>query len=193
MDMIVAPPTWVFLWAVLLGAVLGLCYDVFRILRIAIPSGRILVFFEDILFFLVVAAATFEFYQLTTDGIVRGYVLLGELLGFALYYFTLGALVFKAATAIIHFIQKVVGLLVKILLWPFRKLAAPVLRKLGRWGNRRLRGLKNFCKKRKNSLQKKGNLLYNHNKPKSQKSVKRNEGKKKWRKKRSGRKKSRKT
>ncbi|EEG31243.1 putative spore cortex biosynthesis protein YabQ [[Clostridium] methylpentosum DSM 5476] len=193
MDMIVAPPTWVFLWAVLLGAALGVCYDVFRILRIAIPSGRILVFFEDLLFFLIVAAATFEFYQLTTDGIVRGYVLIGELLGFALYYFTIGALVFRAATAIIHLIQRIIGWLVKVFLWPFRKLFAPLIRKLVRQMKKPAARLKKLCKKRKNSLQKKGNLLYNHYKTKKAPPANRNEGKPKWRKRRSKRKKGKKT
>ena len=39
-----------FLLSVVLGCGLGLLYDIFRVFRVALPHGKILTFFEDIIY-----------------------------------------------------------------------------------------------------------------------------------------------
>lgn len=126
MYMTVAPQTWNFLLACLLGAFLGVCYDLFRILRVAIPPSKTSVFVQDILFAAITFICTFLFLQVITDGALRFFVLLGEFLGFIIYHFTVGVLVLKAATAIIRVIKRVLRFLllpfVKILRWMRKKI-----------------------------------------------------------------------
>ena len=53
MGISVSQQTMTFLQSLLLGAALGMLYDVFRILRLLIPSGKVISFVEDIVYFLL--------------------------------------------------------------------------------------------------------------------------------------------
>lgn len=79
-----------FLISCLVGAALGLLYDLFRIFRIIVPCSRLAVLLLDILFFILCTAATFLFLLLSNSGTVRFFILEGELLGAVLYALTLG-------------------------------------------------------------------------------------------------------
>ena len=79
-----------FLVACLVGAALGLFYDLFRIFRIIVPCSRLAVLLLDILFFAVCTVVTFLFLLLSNSGTVRLFILEGELLGAVLYALTLG-------------------------------------------------------------------------------------------------------
>lgn len=125
MEITVAQQTWEFLLAILLGAALGVCYDIFRIVRIAVVNPPALVIFEDIIYALVCASATLCYLISISDGRLRIFVLIGEVLGFVLYYCTLGVLVLKISKGIIGFIKAVIG-------WIWRVLCLPVIRLL-RW------------------------------------------------------------
>lgn len=75
-----------------MGFVLGLWYELFRIPRLILNSGRRAVFFQDLLFFLTAAVLTFLFSLAVMDGRLRFYLFLGEAIGFASYYRTVGRL-----------------------------------------------------------------------------------------------------
>lgn len=91
----------VFLYAMALGGALGAVYDVFRILRVAFGGQKTVVFIEDILFSALALVATFVFVVAVNRGELRFFVLIGELAGFSVYYFTLGRVVFTFSKAII--------------------------------------------------------------------------------------------
>lgn len=150
-----------FLLACLLGAGLGVLYDVFRIVRMAFWRGRLLIAVQDILYWVLAAVCTFLFMLMRSDGQIRFHILLGETLGFVVYYFTVGMIVFHASKFIINLIKKVLRFLYRIFIRPFVKLFAFIFQKV-----------KNVfvyigvkCKKmRQNSkmhLQQKDSLLYN--------------------------------
>lgn len=80
----------VFVRALALGAVLGLTFTAFSLFSLVCglrTVGRALL---DTAFFVLCAAATFLLTAAMDAGTVRGYVLLGELAGFAAYRVTLG-------------------------------------------------------------------------------------------------------
>ena len=103
----------IFFYACILGGGIGVIYDLFRILRIAIKPGTVSAFIEDIIFFVMLAVCTFFFLLKFTEGQVRFYVILGEGLGFLLYYFTIGSLIYKIAEIIISIIKKIVTAIFK--------------------------------------------------------------------------------
>jgi len=109
----------VFLYSLILGAVLGMFYDVFRIIRIALKSSTASVFIQDLLYFSSSAVICFVFMMKYNFGELRGYILLGALIGFAVYYRTIGKIVYKCASIIIKFITKVIRLTVRIITYPF--------------------------------------------------------------------------
>jgi spore cortex biosynthesis protein YabQ len=122
MGIYLADQTADFLRALLLGAALGVVYDVFRVLRIAFPQktafGRLAIFIEDLLFFTLCAAATFVFLMGAVQGRIRFFLLLGEGLGAVIYYFTVGSLVMKVAQAIIDGVRRVLAFMGRWLVMP---------------------------------------------------------------------------
>lgn len=106
MDITITSQTYLFFTSILLGASLAAVYDIFRILRIAIPSGSLLIAIEDIFYFLFCTFVTFTFILRTNEGMVRSYILLGEIIGWVLYYLTLGNLVISFSRKIILFFEK---------------------------------------------------------------------------------------
>lgn len=86
--------------AAVLGFALGAVYDVFRIFRVATRSGKVAVFFLDILYWLVCASATFIFLLVQNEGKPRFMAVLMIVAGAALYYATVGAIVIRRAAAV---------------------------------------------------------------------------------------------
>ena len=89
--------TIIFLQAILMGAVFGAVYDLFRIFRIAVPLPAGVIVAEDVIYFAFCGFMSFFLAMTVNFGQVRFFILLGELLGFLLYYLTLGVLVMKCA------------------------------------------------------------------------------------------------
>lgn len=57
---------------------------------------------EDLLYFLVCAAVTFGFALKDNSGQIRGYILIGELLGWGCWHLTAGELAVKIASGILR-------------------------------------------------------------------------------------------
>ncbi len=94
------------LYAVLLGIPLGFCYDLLRAVRLLIPHGKFIVAIEDIAFLLFCGGALLCFSVVLARGEVRGYYVLGTLLGFLLYHCTLGMLIVPLLRRILLLLQK---------------------------------------------------------------------------------------
>ena len=110
------------LYALLLGAALGVVYDVFRVLRLVGFKAFLLVFLEDILFFAICAISIFSFYMQFSDGKFRIYIFILAVTGFIIYFLTLGKLVFFV-------IQKIYKFVMKIIKWIYKKLVYPIIRR----------------------------------------------------------------
>lgn len=89
-----------FLWAVVLGAILGAVNDCFRVGRILWKRGNFWVFLEDLCFSFLASLLTILCLTRTNFGQVRLFLLIGEVLGFFLYFHTLGALVTRVAAVL---------------------------------------------------------------------------------------------
>jgi spore cortex biosynthesis protein YabQ len=157
----------VFVEAMIVGAVFGIVYDVFRIGRVAFRTPAIIVFAEDILFFAVCAVITFFFGLTVIDGALRLFVLLGELCGGILYPVTVGKLVLAVSTRIIEAIRAFFRFVI-------RKILVPAWALLLRVAALMLRPMMFFYKILKKTLQKAkirlktgSRLLYNHIKARS--------------------------
>lgn len=96
-----------FLLSLLLGAFLCVVFDFFRVLRLIGLNGKISVFIEDMLFFIIAAFCIFAFYMKITDGKFRLIVPISALLGFVIYRVTIGKLLFFVIKKIVNFIIKI--------------------------------------------------------------------------------------
>lgn len=130
MKEIISAQTMVFGYAVLFGMILGMVYDVFRITRIAFKHSTVVIAVQDIFYLLVCAVVTF-FYMLTvTQGQIRIFIFIGELIGWVFYYFTIGELVIGVSSAIIKFIKRLLAFLYKLFILPIFRLIHWFLRLL---------------------------------------------------------------
>ncbi len=82
----------VLLWSLLFGVCLGVVYDCLRGFRIFVPCPAVVVGFQDLLYFLFAAIASFLFIFEVNDGTVRLFILLAFFFGGLAQRFTLGAL-----------------------------------------------------------------------------------------------------
>ena len=118
----IADQTRLFLLALGLGFLLGIVYDLFRVVRMAFTMRRVGVFIQDVLFFLTCAAATFLFLLAVNQGEIRGFIIAGEGLGFLIYYFSFGLLAVRVSSFLVHAIHR----LFFVISVPFRALFSPL-------------------------------------------------------------------
>lgn len=94
------------LQALVTGVLLGVYYDAFRLLRRMISFTDISVAFQDIVFWLTSAVYIFFVCVRLNNGYIRIYFVFFALVGWGLYYFTCGKLVFKVLDIILGFFHR---------------------------------------------------------------------------------------
>ena len=101
----------------LIGAAVGGAYDVLRVLRLTLPHNSFLVAAEDIGFLGLYAVVLTAFSNAAARGEMRLYFAVGSVLGFALYFLTVG----RAVNATLRKLFSVIGAVLK---WFFRPIGA---------------------------------------------------------------------
>ena len=86
MEVMLADQTRAFLYAALLGAGLGLLYDLLRTIRILLGNGKWLTAGLDLFYCLAAALSFFTLTLLYGQGQVRSYTVAGAVLGAVLYF-----------------------------------------------------------------------------------------------------------
>ncbi len=97
----------VFLISVIFGAAYCLLYDILRILRTTVIKSKISVFISDILYWVVITFISLSFSLLFSKGEIRGYWLLGILLGFIISRLTVSKFLIFISEYIILFLRLV--------------------------------------------------------------------------------------
>lgn len=80
----------IFLLACGLGFLLGFYYEIFRSLRLASTHTVKRCILEDVFFCVTSALTSFFMFLALTDGLLNLYVFVGEILGFLVFYGSLG-------------------------------------------------------------------------------------------------------
>jgi len=122
---------WLFSATILVGAAIGLLYDIFRIFRKTAPHTGLAVQLEDLLFWLTATGLTFYYMLHRNSGEIRPFALLGIGLGLVLYFATISRLVLVVFVSVVNYIKKVVAVVIKILLVPVKYIASLLAIPLG--------------------------------------------------------------
>lgn len=93
------------LWAVILGAALGLLYEFFRLLHLLHPRVSWLIFLEDLLFCMLCTFGLLLLFFNLSYGRMRMYAFVFTAAGFVLWYFTAGKLFRKAVLLLVSLIR----------------------------------------------------------------------------------------
>ncbi|MDO5426195.1 MAG: spore cortex biosynthesis protein YabQ [Eubacteriales bacterium] len=91
-----------FLLSVLTGSVIGLGYGLIRAVRLEFPPGRFRMGAEDFLYWTAAGIAFFLVTFWKNSGMLRGFSLIGLLIGMILYYSLLDRLVVRAVAKVLH-------------------------------------------------------------------------------------------
>ncbi len=104
-----------FLYAMLLGALLGSVYDILRALRISVRHHPIAVAAEDFLFCALAGIAYYAFCVTFTEGALRLFLLAGILIGFGVYLASLGRIVCGILSRVFGLVTGFYMIVVKII------------------------------------------------------------------------------
>lgn len=150
-----------FLLSLGFGFLMGIFYDLVRIVRISISKSKKVILVFDLLYFVLLGFCSYLFFLVVNEGDIRAFLLLGEGIGFAVYYFSLGVVVFTASEKILSTTKKVISKIFKIIffpfIWVFKKLKT-LMEKFAKKWNKNSKKIKN---KSKFHLKLHKHLLYN--------------------------------
>ena len=117
-----------FLKSVLLGAVLGLIFDAFKISRLFIKHNVVAIFVEDVMFCIISSVITYSFMIDISCGQIRIFILAGELIGLVLYKLMLSKLLVTLIVNILNLLKQILNFVFKITFVPIYKLMLIVLK-----------------------------------------------------------------
>lgn len=98
---------FVFLWSILTGAILALIFDFFRLMRRKGNTKNIIVYIQDVIFWilamLIIVASAF----ITNNGELRGYMFIGYGIGAIFYILLFSKLFLKTLGTILDILEKI--------------------------------------------------------------------------------------
>ena len=87
------------------GICIGILFDIFRLSRKAIKTPNILIYIEDVLFWILTGTITLFVIITFTDGQIRLYMILMQILGTLIYFITISKYFIKINTKILNSIK----------------------------------------------------------------------------------------
>lgn len=147
----------IFLEALAVGAVLGGCWDVFRGIGLFLPKKSAVIIAKDFLYCIWAGFLSFAFLLDVNFGMPRMYIYFAELVGFFVWYLTVGKVNFKIMKFVAGIIRKAAGLIFS----PIIKLTCCILTVAKKHGEKTKKIFAKSLVKPKKLLKNNGNMLYN--------------------------------
>ena len=116
----VSNQAYVFLCSIVGGMAIALVYDIFRIFRKAVKTGRLITYAQDLLYWFIVAIIMFMTIYYSNDGEIRVYLFIGAALGVTLYTLLFSRMIMSSSLFIIRMTAKIIKTMVFILTYPVR-------------------------------------------------------------------------
>ena len=111
---------YLFLIFTLNGVCIGLIFDLFRILRKSFKTSNLIIYIQDILFWIFTGISIVFFMYNYSDGSIRLYMILGLILGFLLYLLTISKYIIKVFVFIICIIKRIIIRSINIINMPIQ-------------------------------------------------------------------------
>lgn len=151
-----------FLRSCLLGVILGVFFDLFRILRRSFKCSGVVIAAQDMFYCFVAGYVTFCFLLKNCDGRLRWFVFCGELIGWVIFRLTLGNLFVALGYGILSALIRLIKFIFHIIISPFLILWRVFGVKVKSFIKERFKYVKKVCQNRKFRLKKQAALLYNY-------------------------------
>ncbi len=105
---------YIFIMFILNGIIVGLLFDIFRIIRKTFKTSDFVTYIEDSIFWIMSGVFTLYFIFTFNSGEIRLYIFLGILLGIVLYILLISKYFVRVNTAILKIVLKMLS--------PFKKI-----------------------------------------------------------------------
>ena len=102
------------------GIIIGLIFDIFRILRKSFKTSDIVTYVEDILFWLITGIILLYTIFVFNYGEIRFFMFVGIFLGAMFYMLLISRYVIKISVTVIEILKKIITIIFKIIIFPFR-------------------------------------------------------------------------
>jgi len=109
-----------FLIFVINGLIIGLLFDVFRILRKSFKTSDLITILQDILFWILTGIIILYSIFVFNNGEIRFFMFIGIFLGAGLYMLLLSKYVIKFSVTIISILKKIISFILKIIFFPLQ-------------------------------------------------------------------------
>lgn len=116
MDNIILSQLYSLLIFTITGIIIGVFFDIFRILRRSFKTPDIITYIEDVLFWVFTGVFFITVLFKFNNGEIRSYVLLGLILGIIVYMLSISKYFIKINMAIIKIIKKILAYPIRIIL-----------------------------------------------------------------------------
>lgn len=114
--------TYLFMVFTLVGIAIGVIFDLFRILRKAFKTKDFVTYIEDVLFWIITGIIIIYAMYVFSDGELRFFMIIGIVLGTAMYMLTISKYVIKVSVFIINIIKRIIIFPIKIIINMTKKL-----------------------------------------------------------------------
>lgn len=111
---------YLFLMFTINGIIIGLLFDIFRILRRSFKTSDIITYLQDILFWILTGLILLYSIFTFSNGEIRFYMLLGVFLGCLIYMLMFSKYFININVKIILVLKKVIGKILSIIIIPIK-------------------------------------------------------------------------
>lgn len=111
---------YLFLVFTINGIIIGLLFDIFRILRRSFKTSDIVTYLQDILFWILTGFILLYSIFTFSNGEIRFYMFLGAFLGCLIYMLLFSKYFIKINVKIILILKKIIGKIISIIMFPIK-------------------------------------------------------------------------
>ena len=119
---------YLFILFIFNGSIIGVFFDIFRILRKSFKTNDLITSIQDILFCVITGIFLIYSIFIFNNGEIRLYVIIGLLIGLSLYMLLLSKHIIKISVCIIKFLKKIFSFVIHIISVPI-KILISILKK----------------------------------------------------------------
>lgn len=120
MNSLQANQAYLFSLFILNGILIGIVFDIFRILRKSFKTTDFITYIEDTLFWIVSGMITIYFLFVFNNGEIRFYIFIGIFLGVALYILSISKYFININVKLIAILKNIIGKILSIILYPIK-------------------------------------------------------------------------
>ena len=115
---------YVFLMYCLSGIIIGIFFDIFRILRKSFKTPDIITYIQDVIFWILTGLFLIFIIFKFNNGEIRSYIFIGLALGGLIYLLIFSRIFIKVNITIIKYLKLIFKKVFSILIYPFKILAS---------------------------------------------------------------------